>query len=96
MEKVFYKTDEQNECTTLCEFSNEDVDVYIGSLLCKQCKQNISYEAEEKWIKCEIYSAFVENKLLREESDARFKYIVEQTKKIEQLEKEIASLKGGL
>ena len=101
MEKYYFEIDADLNCKEECNyFSIEDYDysdnVKVGSMACKQCQHNVSYCGDEKWIKCEIYSAFEENYKLREESEARFKYIIEQTKKIEQLEKEIASLKGGL
>lgn len=86
MEKYYYKTDETGlNCTEECSYSDvENIPgtVKIGSQACKMCENNISYDGEEGWIKCEVYSAFAEVEILRD--------------KVEQLENEISSLKGGL
>ena len=86
--------DAEHNCKEQCEyFSIEDYDysdvVMVGSLACKQCQHNVSYCADENWIKCEVFSAFAEVKKLAKEN--------EQLKsKVEQLENDIVSLKGGL
>ena len=89
MEKVKFEfKDGTNNCTKKCEYREDDVDIYIGSQLCKECDHNTGYDLEEQWIKCYVYSSFLEVEKLTEE--------IEQLKsKFEQLENEIASLKGG-
>ena len=93
MEKYFYKTDETGvNCIEDCNYSNvENIPgpVKIGSQACKMCENNIAYDGEESWVKCEVFSAFAEV-IIKEE-------IIEELKcKVEQLENELASLKGGL
>ena len=87
MERYYYETESDGvTCTELCEYSKieecgQEIEVRIGSLLCKQCENNIAYDCEEKFIKCEIYSLFIENENLKD--------------KIKQLDREIFLLKGG-
>jgi len=93
MEKYnFYQEEE-------CEFTNLE----IGGICCLNCKQFKGIDYDEEWIKCIPYSAIQENETLKKENDARFKFILKLTKEkenlqmqVEQLENEIASLKGGL
>ena len=109
MEKYYYKTEQDDvTCTELCEYSKhiergEVIDIKIGSLLCKECEHNVAYDAEDKSIKCDVYSSFIENEKLKEENDARMKYIIKLTKEnenlteqVKQLNDEIFVLKGGL
>jgi len=94
MEKYYFEMDAEFNCKKECEYFSIDNygksdSVYVGSLACKQCEHNISYCGDENWIKCEVYSTFAEVEKLAEEN--------EQLKsKVEQLENELASLKGGL
>ena len=85
MEKYYFEMDAELNCKKSCEyFSIEDYDssdtVKVGSLACKQCIHNVSYCADENWIKCEVFSAFAEVELLRKENT--------------ELRKEINLLKG--
>ena len=74
MEKYYYKNEEK------CQYLEQDSD--IGSPNCMECEFFNGVDFTESWVKCDIYSAFAEVKLL--------------TNKVEQLENELASLKGGL
>lgn len=87
MYKYYFEMDAELNCKQKCEyFSIEDYDysdvVKVGSIACKQCQHNVSYCADENWIKCEVFSAFAEVKKLKEEN--------------EKLKNELISLKGGL
>ena len=87
MEKYYFEIDADLNCKEECNyFSIENYDysdnVKVGSMACKQCDHNVSYCGDENWIKCEVYSAFAEVETL--------------TKKVEILENELDSLKGGL
>lgn len=107
MEKYYFEIDAELNCKEECEYSKhiecgEVIDIKIGSLLCKQCEHNVSYCGDENWIKCEVYSSFIENEKLKEENDARMRYILKLTKEnenlteqVKQLSDEIFILKGG-
>ena len=107
MEKYYFEIDAELNCKEECEYFSIDNygksdTVKIGSLACKQCEHNISYCGDENWIKCEVYSSFIENEKLKEENDARMRYIIKLTKEnenlteqVKQLSDEIFILKGG-
>lgn len=63
-----------------CQYLEKESD--IGSPNCMGCESFCGVDLIESWVKCEIYSAFAEVEIL--------------TNKVEQLENELASLKGGL
>ena len=71
MEKYYYKTEQDDvTCTELCEYSKhiecgEVIDIKIGSLLCKECEHNVAYDVEDKSIKCDVYSSFIELEKLK-------------------------------
>ena len=60
----------------------EFTNLEIGGLCCLNCKQFKGIDYDEEWIKCIPYSSIQENETLVD--------------KVEQLENELASLKGGL
>lgn len=60
----------------------EFTELEIGGLCCLNCKQFRGIDYDEEWIKCIPYSAIQENETLID--------------KVEQLENEIVSLKGGM
>jgi len=68
------------------EYYPEEVCTYtnleIGSLCCLNCHHFKDIDLEDEWIKCNPYSNENEVELLKN--------------KVEQLENELASLKGGL
>lgn len=74
MEKYYYEFDEK------CKFVEQDSE--ISSPNCMECEFFYGVDFMECWIKCEIYSAFEENKNLREENSL--------------LKDELNLLKGGL
>lgn len=63
-----------------CQYLEKESD--IGSPNCMECEFFSGIDFCESWVKCDIYSAFAEVEIL--------------TDKVEQLENELASLKGGL
>ena len=107
MEKYYFEMDAEFNCKEECEYFSivnygKSDSVYVGSLACEQCEHNVAYDAEDKSIKCEVYSSFIENEKLKEENDARMRYMIKLTKEnenlteqVKQLSDEIFILKGG-
>ena len=86
MEKYYFELQEGTlNCTEECGFTINK----IGSQGCNQCEHCSGFDNEENWIKCEIYSAFAEVATLEIENE-KLKC------KVERLENELSSLKGGL
>lgn len=81
MEKYYYENGEK------CKYLEQDSD--IGSPNCMECEFFNGVDFTESWVKCEIYSAFSKSYILEVENE-------DLKSKVEQLENELASLKGGL
>ena len=60
MERYYYKTNEK------CVYLEKDSD--IGSPNCMECEFFSGVDLMEDWVKCDIYSSFAENTILKEEN----------------------------
>ena len=81
MEKYYYENGEK------CQYLEKESD--IGSPNCMECEFFSGVDFCESWVKCDIYSEFSKSYILEVENE-------DLKSKVEQLENELASLKGGL
>ena len=78
MERYYFETEDKSIMPNeICRYLGK----IIGSKECFECERCFGIDVEESWIKCEIYSLFIENENLKD--------------KIKQLDREIFLLKGG-
>jgi len=87
MEKFFFKTTTDGKCIKKCLYRKDNT--MIGSIECNRCEYNKGFDNFYNWVRCVFYSIHTENYNL-------YKKLKRYEDKINQLENELASLKGGL